>query len=125
MRKKGLVLVILAMFALFLFGCTKEEGSGEFTLIVENLAGEEIVNDTISFTKDDTLLELLQAHEETKVKGEESSFGFYISEVAGIKSDSTNYWSIEINGEYALVGVSEIQMKDQDVIKLVLVEITF
>jgi len=70
-----------------------------------------------------TLLKLLQDHEEIKLKGEEGTYGFYIIELVEVSSNDyqNTYWSIEVNGEYSLVGISDIELSDDDIIELSLI----
>ena len=95
----------------------------EISIIIVDYEGDEVFNDKIIFGEDDDLIELLENHEEIALKGEESSFGFYIVEILGISANDYNqvYWSIEVNNEYSLVGIGDIKLVDQDIIKLSLI----
>jgi hypothetical protein len=120
---KKLFLVLILMFGVFvvLFGCSKSADSdGSITVIVLDHDDNEEFNDEVSFKKEDTLLGVLQAHETISLKGEMQSYGYYILEVCGINvSDFTNvYWSILVNGEYSLVGISEIDLVDKITVTL-------
>ncbi|MGD9887092.1 MAG: DUF4430 domain-containing protein [Bacilli bacterium] len=115
MKKKFLLLVLLLTLPIVLFGCDKgAESEGSINVIVLNHEKQEEFNGNISYQKEDTLLGILQAHEIIALKGEVQSFGFYILEVCGINvNEYTNvYWSILVNGEYSMVGISEIDLVD-------------
>lgn len=119
MKKLFLLLVLIFTLAPLMFGCEKDSDSiGEITVIVENNAGDEVFNETIAFGEDDTLLGLLQNHPTIALKGEEQTFGFYITEVYGIDANDyeRTYWSISVNGEYSLVGIGDIELIKDDVI---------
>lgn len=121
MKKLFLVLVLIFTLAPLMFGCGKASDSvGEITVIVKNNVDEEVFNEKIAFGEDDTLLSLLQNHPAIALKGEEQTFGFYITEVYGINANDfeRTYWSISVNGEYSLVGIGDIALIKDDVITL-------
>lgn len=128
MKKSLFLLALIAMFLFVLSGCKKDQPSeepvlaGEVTIIVYNNNSEEVFNRKLQFMSDDTLLELLQNNEDVALKGENSQFGFYITEMCGINANNyqNTYWSIMVNGEYSLVGISDLGLKDQDVIEFIL-----
>ena len=67
------------------------------------------------------LLERIMLSGDLSYKTEASSFGSYITTINGIEADSSKqYWSIAINGEDAMQGISDINPVDGDIITLTL-----
>lgn len=123
MKKNLLLFIIVTMLTFGLFGCTKTRSDGKITVKVYDYEAVEVFNETLNFNENDTLLELLQSHETIKLNGENNTFGFYITEVCGINANDykETFWNIVINGENSLVGISDISLKDKDVIELKLI----
>lgn len=127
MRRKFtmVTLFIVLMFGLFVLGgCNKQtEGEGVIEVQIVDFEGNELFHDEIDFDVDDTLVDLLKNHKEIKMTGETSEYGFYIVSLCEVSASNENktYWSIEVNGEYALVGVSEIPLIDGDEISFLLI----
>ncbi|HOE06184.1 MAG TPA: DUF4430 domain-containing protein [Bacilli bacterium] len=111
-----LTLVIVLVFGLFVVsGCKKKaEGEGNVTVQIVDFDGKELFNDEIKFDADDTLVDLLKNHKKIKMTGETSEYGFYVVSLCGVSASNEDhtYWSIEVNGEYSLVGVSDIVLVD-------------
>jgi hypothetical protein len=84
------------------------EGNTAFTLEVK--AGEKSVTFTIHTDKtilSDALLEV------ELIKGEESTYGLYLTHVNGMLADydtDGTYWAIYENGEYAMTGIDGIEI---------------
>ncbi|NLM31246.1 MAG: DUF4430 domain-containing protein, partial [Acholeplasmataceae bacterium] len=116
-------LLFLAFFALA--GCDNPENDakGTITVIVVNYEKEEVFNGEISFREGDTLLGLLQEHEEIQMGGREESYGFYITTICDINAEDypETFWQIDVNGLSSLVGISDIPLKDKDEIKFSLI----
>lgn len=116
-------LLFLAFFALA--GCDNPENDakGTITVIVVNYEKEEVFNGEISFREGDTLLGLLQEHEEIQMGGREESYGFYITTICDINAEDypETFWQINVNGLFSLVGISDIPLKDKDEIKFSLI----
>ena len=111
-----LTLVIVLVFGLFVVsGCKKKaEGEGNATVQIVDFDGKELFNDEIKFDADDTLVDLLKNHKKIKMTGETSEYGFYVVSLCRVSASNEDhtYWSIEVNGEYSLVGVSDITLVD-------------
>lgn len=120
MMKKSWMLAVLIIFALFLFACNKELPAGEFTLVVKDTTSQELFRGDIAFDKDDTLVNLLKSHQQVAMKGEEGVYGFFITEVCGVAAGASQFWSIKVNGEDSMVGISSIKLQDKDLIELIL-----
>ncbi|HHZ18202.1 MAG TPA: DUF4430 domain-containing protein [Acholeplasmataceae bacterium] len=122
--KKLFLFFFLLLSGFILTGCDEEsDAKGTITVIVVNYEQEEVFNGKINFQEDDTLLGLLQEHEEIRLGGREESYGFYITTICGINAEDypQTFWMIEINGVSALVGISDIPLKDKDEIKFSLI----
>lgn len=140
MKKTAKILSILLMLALLvssLISCREPEdpvtlwdsatykedvtlGSGAKTINVTVVVGENTVVFTLKTDKD-TVADALLEH--SLVVGEVSEqFGLTLYSVNGMVADFTvdsAYWALYVNGEYALTGVSFIEVKDGDNIKIV------
>ncbi|NLD26278.1 MAG: DUF4430 domain-containing protein [Acholeplasmataceae bacterium] len=123
--KKIIFLLCLAAF-LFLFACSRpitSESDGKITVIVSD--GEvELFNGEISFEKGNNLVDLLKNHDQIAMKGNLQQYGFYIDEMCGLRASSNSWWNIKINGADAEVGISSIELKDQDVIAFTLTDLS-
>lgn len=123
---KKFCFVFIACILLFVFnGCASEnnDSAGVITVIVINFEKQEVFNGNIAFTEQDTLLGLLQNHEDIMLSGEEQSYGYFIKEVCGVNSDDypQTFWFITVNDEDPLKGISDIPLKDGDTIALQLI----
>jgi hypothetical protein len=122
---KKIMLFFVVFVLLFIFvGCKdKNDDSGEIEVKIYDFAGEEVFKEKISFEKDDTLEGLLKEHKTIKMKGEESTFGFFIVELMGISANNHGnaFWNVKVNGEDSLVGVRDIRLVDGDVIEFHLI----
>ncbi len=111
-----LSLIIVLVFGLFGFsGCKKQaEGEGFITVQIVDFEGKELFNNKIEFDTEDTLIDLLKNHKTIKMTGETSEYGFYIVSMCEVSASNENqtYWSIEVNGEYSLVGIADIALVD-------------
>ena len=58
------------------------------------------------------------------IRGLNSSYGFYITTVNGIRADETReeWWSLTKNGEYVEYGVDMIHIQDKDKYELTLMK---
>lgn len=123
MKKNLLLLIVLTMLTFGLFGCLEKQTSRKITVKIYDYEAVEVFNETLDFQQEDTLLELLQAHEVIQLHGETNTDGFDITEVCGInvKDYDRVSWNILVNGESSEVGVSDIPLKDKDIIELKLI----
>lgn len=94
-------------------------GSGECTFDVTVEVGEYSVIFTVK-TDEKTLDKALLEHE--LVEGEYGQYGFTVYTVNGIEADwerDNAYWAIYIGDEYAMTGMSGIEVEDGASYKLV------
>lgn len=120
---KIFTLVLLLSFTLILVGCKqKSDVQGEVTIVVVDGDKKELFNEKVSFKEGDTYVTLLEANEKTKMKGSTSEYGYFIESLCGIVSSKDNhtFWAIYVNNESSIVGISQIPLKDKDIIKFAL-----
>ena len=112
-----LLAVLIAVMALSAVSCgdskSTETGAGQktFTLEVVPMEGE---SKTFTVTTEramvgDALLD------EKLIEGEPGAYGLYVKKVAGILADydvDQTWWSLYINGEYAMTGVDSTPVED-------------
>ncbi|HEY8396098.1 MAG TPA: DUF4430 domain-containing protein [Bacilli bacterium] len=119
--KKALLLLLLFAFVFFT-ACKGNDESGSVRIVIENSESTVLFDGVLDFTKNDTLIGLLQNHEEIRMRGETSQYGLYITELCGVKAENA-YWAIYVDGEYAMVGVSDIPLKENAEIRFILTPI--
>ena len=121
--KKILSIFAFVLLAFVLVSCGKGASAGSVEIKIYNFEAEEVFNDEVKFSEEDTLEDLLKEHKKIQMKGETSSMGFYITDLAGVSSknhDST-FWNIKVNGEDSMLGISMIKLVDGDVIEFHLI----
>lgn len=97
----------------------KSFGSGDTTISVVVEAGEDSVTFTVKTDKQ-TLADALTEHE--LIAGEMGAYGLSVYTVNGMEADFTKdsaYWAVYIGEEYAMTGVSFIEIEDGAEYKLV------
>ncbi len=113
----------LFLFVLFLLffvsACGETSGSGTVKITIKDEDHVVLFDEKIDFTEEDTLVSLLENHQDILMKGETSEFGLYITELCGVGVDYS-YWAVYLNGDYAMVGISRMTLTDQDEIEFVL-----
>lgn len=122
MNKKLIAVLVIILLAVGGFGLSKllfpkgEEGSKEVT--IEIIVESEGINYSETF-KTDTLYveELLKENtDELKVVTEDTQYGPMLVGLLDYKADATKeFYSIQINGEDAMVGIKEIPVNNGDV----------
>ena len=125
--KSSISIILAIVFTLCLFSCNSVEdsgvwenatyledtsfGSGSKTVVVEVRAEEQSVTFTIATDKK-TVGEALLEH--GLISGDESTYGLYVKVVNGITADydvDQSYWAFYIDGEYAMSGVDQTEIK--------------
>lgn len=66
-------------------------------------------------------LDLVQS--QLKAEFKTYDFGLMLESVDGLRADTSHYWAIYYNGEYAKVGLADLMIKKGDVLELVYEEI--
>ena len=121
MKRRLLFIVIITLVTLLFVGCGKRPN---VTVKVYDLEENILFDQKVDFTEEDTLLSLLQNNKKIALKGSTSEYGFFITEMCGVNSfDFTNtFWSIKVNGVDSMEGISDIDLKDNDIITFTLIE---
>lgn len=115
-NKKALLAVLLcviltAVSVAGLAGCKNDTNETGFKLVIVHKDGTEKTLDLKSSktTLADALLE------KKLVEGDDSEYGLYIKTVDGETLDYNAdgyYWSLLVNGEYSMVGVSSVNIEE-------------
>lgn len=79
----------------------------------------EEAKESYQFTATDSAQNALElAQNELKLDLKEYSFGTMIEGVNGLMADNQHYWAIYQNGEYAKIGIAEIELNKGDQLEL-------
>ncbi|XMB86909.1 DUF4430 domain-containing protein [Mycoplasmatota bacterium WC44] len=116
--KKVLYALLLSFV---LFGCAKTT-EGEKCVTIEVVYGDEGIDKSYDYCTDqEYLLGLLdEQSEELEVEKTNYDFGPMVSGLKGFNFESLGlkyYWSIYVNGEYGMLGISDQPVTDGDVYK--------
>lgn len=118
-QKKAVILAVVIMLAaasiliavLYRKPGQTSASSKSITIEVIHKDGSQA---TFSFQSDKKTLEEVMA-EEDLVKGEESQYGLFVTEVDGEKSSfdqDGSWWKLEINGKEAVTGIRDTLLED-------------
>jgi len=116
-------LFVITVLLLFVFLNKKNPSSaGVKKITVQVIVPDEEVKEFVITTEAYTLRQALE--EEQLIKGQESTYGFYITEVNGRKADESKqeWWCITKDGEEVFTGVDLINIQDKDKYELTLME---
>lgn len=117
------VVAVLAIIMLLVYNQFKPQGvKGSKEIVIEVVLPD---NDSKEFTLHTDAEFLRQAlDEEQLVKGEESTYGFFIKEVNGRAADSAKeeWWSLTKDGAYVETGVDMTPLADGDHYELTLMQ---
>ncbi len=115
------LVVLLAVFLGLYFlnkGKGAEQGAKKITVEVIQTDGSK---ESFEIRTDAEFLK--EALDEKKlIEGKDSSYGFYVTTVHGVKADSAKeeWWAITKKGEMLMTGVSDTPIADGDVFELTL-----
>ena len=118
-KKFSLTLAII--FVLLFSGCTQQQIQNNptfqsdsqsvfFSVKVFN-GTEPLVDKRIVAEKGANALEALK--QATEVETQSAAFGEFVTALAGVKADSTHYWSLYVDGKYAEKGIGQYAL-DKD-----------
>lgn len=101
--KKTLLIVIIAIIMTSMAGCSKNLEKGESNIILsQDFGDKQIYDEKLEFTKNTTVMELMQSNLDVKIENE------FIDSINGIKSEYSEEnklgWFYYINGNLAQVG---------------------
>ncbi len=123
--------VFLATFGLFaltvlllflIFNRTNPSSPGNKEITVQVIIPDEETQAFIISTDAYTLRQALD--EEKLIRGQDSSYGFFITTVNGRRADDTKneWWNITRNGESVTEGVDLLNIRDKDKFELTLMK---
>ncbi len=112
--KKLIAIILVVLTLVSLCACSAKETEGAkvtFTITIMDGDGNETTQEieTTKTTVGDALME------QGMLEGEESEYGLYIKAVNGIVADyntTGTYWAFYIDGEYAMTGVDQTEIKE-------------
>ena len=114
-----LVVVIAVLIGVYL-GARPQTSEGAKTFTVE-VVHSDGTSKTFTYHTDEEYLGTVLLAEGLLV-GEDSTYGLYILEVDGeraVYEEDGAYWSLEVNGEYAMQGADQTPVNDGDAFRLV------
>lgn len=125
---KKLLLVLMAAITLSLTGCQQETQEGEKCITLEVVYQDEEaeidVNDSLEVCTDaEFLIGVLEENTDelgVEFAGEDSEWGAYLAGLKGYNFETLGmsyYWSIYVNEEYGMLGISDQPVADGDVFK--------
>lgn len=106
-------LVAATLLVCFMMAAAACGGKTKITVEVVSKDGSK-VEYTVKTDKT-TLYDALTEYKKITLDGYDSEWGFYITGVNGETADFTvdgSYWSLLINGEYAMTGISATNIED-------------
>jgi len=116
-------LFALTVLLLYLFLNKRNPSSpGVKEITVQVIVPGEDVQEFVITTEAYTLRQALE--EKDMIKGQTSTYGFYITEVNGRKADESKqeWWCITKDGEEIFTGIDLINIQDKDKYELTLME---
>ena len=119
MKKYLKILLVLVIALCFVTGCKsgkKEETKTDLKnvqIVVYSKENKSVYNEKVS-TKKKYLIDVLKEQEELKIKTEDSQYGEFITSIKGLSQGDNYYWNYYIDGEYAQVGVSQYEIKNDE-----------
>lgn len=117
----GLFAVTVLLLFLF-FNRTNPVSKGQKEITVQVIIPGEEDQEFVIKTEAYTLRQALE--EADLIKGQDSSYGYFITEVSGRKADDSKqeWWCITKGGETITTGVDLINIQDKDKYELTLME---
>lgn len=118
-----LALFAITVLLLYLFfNRNNQSFVGSKEIVIQVIVPDEEIELFTIATDAETLREALD--EKKLIGGEESIYGFLITEVNGRKIDESKqeWWSLTKNGEFSEYGVDMIKIQDKDQYELTLME---
>ena len=115
---KSIALILFAIIMLFTLtacGASKEtkENVKNIEISVYDKSGELICEKKIE-TEDAKLIDALEKTDDLNIVSESSQYGAFITSIKGVAQEDSYFWNYYVNGEYATVGASEYEIKDND-----------
>lgn len=118
MKKIISLILVLMVGTLILVGCSNSKDEVNENLkniqILVYDKSETLIYDRKIETEETTLLKALEKIDDLKVKTEDSQYGAFITSLKDIKQEDNYYWNYYVNGDYATVGISSYNIKEND-----------
>lgn len=119
-----ILIAIFAFSGIFNNPSTDNIIDEEFFTVEVQVLDNELLRYPFGSINNETLEELLDEAVEYGMfvyEKETASFGSFIISINGIEADpNSSFWAIKINGEDSMVGISEINPNDNDIITFTL-----
>lgn len=117
----GLFAIIVLLLFLF-FNRNNPASVGSKEILIQVILPDEPIQEFTLSTDAITLREALEERE--LIKGQDSAYGFFITEVNGQRADDAKqeWWSLTKNEEYIEFGVDMINIQDKDKYELTFME---
>ncbi|GAA0370065.1 hypothetical protein GCM10008932_22030 [Alkalibacterium iburiense] len=108
-----LVVIGLVLVGVFSNGSGESSDADKEVTIVITTAEEELANETVGASSEETLMEIMDNHFDMAVSDE----GF-VESIEGVEqnTDEGLFWVFEVNDEMVTVGAEEFVPEDQDTI---------
>ncbi|MEJ8554008.1 DUF4430 domain-containing protein [Tepidibacter sp. Z1-5] len=111
--KKTLLVIIIGIIMTSLFGCSENLVEGKCNIILsQDFGDKQIYDEKLEFTKNTTVMELMQSNLDVKIENE------FVDSINGIKSEYSEEnklgWFYYINGNLAQVGSENYYLKPGD-----------
>lgn len=122
-KKLKFILPLVVILAIIIaIVVVKNKGNEDSEKVLSNniqIIVYDKTNTTIYDEKKETsekyLLDALKSLEDLEVETEDSDYGAYIISIDDLEQGDNYYWNYYVNGEYASVGVSSYEIKNNDV----------
>ncbi|MFH1392054.1 MAG: DUF4430 domain-containing protein [Candidatus Diapherotrites archaeon] len=117
--------VIILMLVLFAFsGCTQvqQEEQATVTFQVRDVEANLVFEKEITSIKGASAFEVLQTNN-IPMETDDFGFGVFIKSIAGVTPEENQYLGLNVNGEYSMVGISDIKLEDGMIIDFSVEEI--
>lgn len=117
MLKKLFQILLVSIVLFSISGCRKNTSQNsnmkEIQVIVYDKEENEIYHEK-KLTKEKYLVDAIKTIDDLELKTEDSDYGEYIISIKGLKQGNNYYWNYYVNGEYAQIGISSYEIKNND-----------
>ena len=120
MKKNYLKVFLLLIMIVTIVGCSNNKTNvddkldSDIKIVVYDKDNTVVYNEEKTTSKK-YLLDALKTFDDLKLETETGDYGEYIISINGKKQEDNHYWNYYINDEYASVGVSSYEIKENDV----------
>ena len=120
MKKNYLKVFFLLIMIVTIVGCSNNKTNvddkldSDIKIVVYDKDNTVVYNEEKTTSKK-YLLDALKTFDDLKLETETGDYGEYIISINGKKQEDNHYWNYYINDEYASVGVSSYEIKENDI----------